>query len=273
VMGDVEGVAEPSPAFNSSSSLGALSYWGQRIFQGVSGTVDGGYNAAKSATLAVTERASALVTLAQLTGTSALSQVYAVIVDPIALRGGAIVKALLGAGGLAAVAGLVTTVVFAPAAPFVAGLVLLSAPAMYTDILAENISDAERARKLRTAGADEAFIAAWSALKGQQVIRIETDYMTTECDVVSKVMDGTILVGRFTGQHLSSLSIEQLQSLRNHSPDTQTTELLDRYLTTRKSAVVSGAVTNEATPANKNSDYGVVAAGLELLFTIATLDD
>ncbi len=184
-------------------------------------------------------RVNAAGKLARIAGTATLTTLKEHTIDRTLLYSTAAIKTVWAAGGLAMIVGLVTVVIFAPAAPFAAGLMAFTAPSTFAEILKADMSEAERKRALRQRGASEELIEAWTALKGQRLIRVDTPHLTVEMDVIDKKIDGTVLTGRYAGQRLSQLSTVTVELLTRHAPDTETGKLLEEYLNRQQAKVVA----------------------------------
>lgn len=236
------------------------------------GTVSGAAGDAMLIISSVTSQSAARVNaagkLARIAGTTALTTIRERTIDRAVLYGNAAVKTVWATGGLAIIVGLVTLVIFAPAAPFAAGLMVYSAPNAFADIFNADMSEAKRKHELRNAGASEDLIAAWAELKGQRMIRVDTPHLSAEMDVVEKQIDGTVLAGRYAGQRLSQLDMEVVTLLEQHAPDNETRKLLQQYLDSQK--------TNEVvdTPSSREDvspNLGLVGLGIEALLLGATI--
>jgi hypothetical protein len=251
-----------------NNPVGALRGLATSASTTVTDVASGAISTISSITSESAGRINAAGKMARIAGTTALTTVKLHTFDRAMLYGNAAIKTVWATGGLAMVVGLVTLVIFAPAAPFAAGLMVFSAPGAFTEIIEADMSEAERERALRNAGAGEEMITAWTALKGQRIIRIDTPYITADLDVVNKQIDGTILAGKYAGQRLSHLDKGAVQSLEQYAPDSETKDLLSKYLgnqNPKKSSVDKKPSVPEADVA-----VGFIGLGLEALLLGAT---
>lgn len=159
-----------------------------------------------------------------------LTDGLSMITVPIQARISALHSAIEQGVSTAITGGLLASVLFPLALPFAIGYAYLSAISQYSDVLDESLSRAEQERKLRERGASEEVARALAAVRGQKVMRFESERVMAEVDLKTNQMDGTILSGRYAGSRLSEFDVETIRMLHRTAPDRDTKKLLMQYL-------------------------------------------
>jgi hypothetical protein len=167
-------------------------------------------------------------------GKHTLADGVSIVTIPVQARITALQSAIEEGVSVAIIGGLVVGVLFPPALPLAVWYAYLSAGKEYSAALDDSLSQAEQERKLRERGASEEVARALAAVRGQKVIRLESEHVMAEVDLKTNQMDGTILSGRYSGSRLSELDVETIRLLHRKAPDRDTKKLLIQYLDSKQ---------------------------------------
>jgi hypothetical protein len=216
----------------STGLMGRMKGLSQSAKRLVGDTVDTSIDAAGRVASTAGDVASAAGTVASLSGShlaSLAGSAGKTLTRPVSRRMQAMAGAVSETSLTALVLGGLTTLIFPPLAPFVAGEAILRMPEAYAAHLA-GLSDEDARAELQRSGEREEKISSILATIRRGPIRFDTECLSITLDPKCGTASGIILRGQYTGQMIESLDVKTVELMRDKAPDQETRLAIEAWL-------------------------------------------